>query len=681
MAKKKKKGQQRSSSASGARPKNTLNHIIKRELTNIDQYLAQDEVEEALVLLTDLNQRYPKNEAILKRLVETSFTLRDMWEYMNYAREFIAVRSDDDPDIYWRLALTYIFFDFYVHALEALEIFKDKIDIQEDKMDVIEKIANIKEFITSQCAEYDMDFEEGKQFIEKNEQIWMRLDGTNPKESLQLAEELIQIKPNFLPAHMSIGQAYFVNGQKEKAIETARYLLEHMPSEPQAHFQLIHFLFLSGQFEAATEQAEQFKNLPVSSSMQYFKLAETFSYLGNNEEVIKAFKTYKETYGEGQKKDMLSFNHQAIFHHLAAVATMRLGNQQQAEDLWKTALKIYPGLRIAEDNFDELFKAPSERYVAWHEPLSGWLIPADLMDIPEFYHPIEKHTPEEINAKAKEVQQWLKDKPHIEALIPKLLELGDPLGCNLALDIAMNAQLPELNHVLANFARGQIGPDNLRYTAAMVAQRAGVIPAGTTSMWLQGEWTDIMLLDFFISYESTEYNYSPKVRKLVQDGITALQEQRIAKALQILQQAESLAPNDLTIRQNLAIAYQVSGDEERAYKMFSTLHEEHPDYIFTAVSLSQMFITQGNIDRAREKITSLLQRKEFHIDEFIALCKGHINLALAKDKQSQAQQWLSMWKYLEPEHPEILAWQYRVNKQEILRQFLSKNIRDSLYLH
>jgi predicted Zn-dependent protease len=149
------------------------------------------------------------------------------------------------------------------------------------------------------------------------------------------------------------------------------------------------------------------------------------------------------------------------------------------------------------------------------------------------------------------------------------------------------------------------------------------------------------------------------VEKLAEQATRVLRESDGRQAEELLNEALALAPNSPGLLNNLAVAYQLQGRAEEAEEMVRQLHARYPNYLFARVSVAQMAIRDGDLERARELLLPLLQRQRLHVSEFENLCAALIDLYLAEDNCQAAQSWLQMWESTEPRNPR--AWSYRAH--------------------
>jgi tetratricopeptide (TPR) repeat protein len=259
------------------------------------------------------------------------------------------------------------------------------------------------------------------------------------------------------------------------------------------------------------------------------------------------------------------------------------------------------------------------------------------------------------------VSRFARDHPQVVALVPHLLDRGDPHGRVLAVQIAKSLKTPELLEALKEFALGQRGPDALRMEAAQTVSAAGLLPPGTIRFWSRGEWRDVMLMGFEIHSEQ-EQGHSPKVQKLLEDAQFQIRQGDAQQAEWLLQQALAIEPGARALKQTLAAAYVHLGRDAEAEALAEELLRADPDYLFARTLLAQILIPRGELERAKELVEPLLSLRRLHVTEFSALCAVQIQLLLAEGDRDAARTWLQMWEGALPNDPGVAYWRQELER-------------------
>jgi len=353
-----------------------------------------------------------------------------------------------------------------------------------------------------------------------------------------------------------------------------------------------------------------------------------------------------------------------MLHHLGAVAALRLDRVAEAKRLWKMALDVSPEFDLAVDNLEDLDLPPEERNGPWPFAVQEWLPETTIKDLVKTVPRPGTATPK---AAEHGVRRFLAQHPEFEAIAPLLLERGDPPGRALAFEIALMGQTPALNAALRDFALGTRGPDDMRFEAVQAAQRAGLLPNGDIRMWIEGEWRDVLMLDIEIYNEPVVRRIHPRAQKLHDEAGPALYTNDGAKAERLLTEARTLAPDDPSILNNLAMAYQLQGKQEQAEALAQEIGERFPDYLFGIVARAHRAIHAGQLDQAEELLRPLYQQRRLHVSEFAAIAQAQLSLLLLQDKPDAARDWLDLWHEIDPERVEASDWERRVSLAELVQ--------------
>jgi len=383
------------------------------------------------------------------------------------------------------------------------------------------------------------------------------------------------------------------------------------------------------------------------------KQAEALSYLGDDEGVLDVFQRAERA------GDLAPPLGNPLLYHLAAVAALRLGREDQALRWWRQALRQAPGLDMARENLADLSRPVGKRHAPWPFPFSNWVPPHMIREVAQaILAAAGRHDDQAI---ARATRRMLRDHPHLAALVPLLLDRGDPEGRELALRLALIAGTPDLQAALRDFALGQRGPDALRQQAAQAAVEAGLLPAGTVRLWLEGAWRDLLLFAFEVHGEPTTRHPRP-VEEWANQAMAAIHAGDGARAEELLKQALEAEPEAPDLLNNLAAAYELQGRSAEAEALHRQLVERHPDYLFARAGLAQRLIQRRDLADARALLDPLLSRRRLHFSEFAALCVAQIDLYAAEGNLDTARSWLDLWKSADPDHPGIAAMERQLGR-------------------
>jgi len=195
--------------------------------------------------------------------------------------------------------------------------------------------------------------------------------------------------------------------------------------------------------------------------------------------------------------------------------------------------------------------------------------------------------------------------------------------------------------------------DRRKRPTAEVLLQADLLSSGSLRMWNEGEWRQVMLLNMEISPEPERTFRSRALQKLYEEAYEALLDEDGPLAQEILEKAVVLAPDDPSLANNLAIAYQLQGQDDKARQMMADIHTRFPDYFFGIIAFASMEVIAGRMDHAHDLLNGLMQRKRMHTSEFVALCRAQIQAWLADKNKEAARTWLELWEKVDPDEPDL----------------------------
>lgn len=478
------------------------------------------------------------------------------------------------------------------------------------------------------------------------EQSQMAFNSGDVKRGEQIARKAAQRLPHAVAPLNNLALAHMLQGNLEQAASTARQVLEHEPDNIHALSNLAQSLFRMGQQGEAQAVAQELLIRPDIDGVLYAKIFEALATLGDDAAVIERYETFEQS---DDARDL----RMPILHHLAAVSYARQGDIKRARSLWKRAQKIEPNFALARANLDDLKQPVEERSGAWPFTMNHW--------IPQAWgealgRASDKGTRSE-TAFEGAIKRLLRETPHLESVLPTLLERGDPAGRQMALMIAQIAELP----ILRDFALSQNGTDQQRMEAAQRATEFGFLPRGkTVPLTIKGEQTELLLLAYEIYEKPQSSDISPKAQRLLEEAHDALVEGQAETAETLARQALEIAPDNPTLLNFLASSLTLQRRKEEAAVVVKHTVDVHPDYLFGRTAMAQLCIADDRVQEARDWLESLLQQPRFHVSEFKALCLAHVELLIAEKAFEGAQSWLSFMEQVDPDDPNLLRLRMRL---------------------
>ncbi len=224
--------------------------------------------------------------------------------------------------------------------------------------------------------------------------------------------------------------------------------------------------------------------------------------------------------------------------------------------------------------------------------------------------------------------------------------------------------MPEMMDALVKFAFGRAGPDQLRHEVAYFLVDRGWLPRGQpVQMWTKGEQRELLLLNYTISGEPTVH-LPHRVQRLMEQARSACRDLELDEAERLVREALELLPDHPSLLQNLAGIYSLRNDRKQAEALVRRAIEVNPDYIIGRCQMASFAVEKGDLDEAERWLEPIRDQESFHVSEFAAFCRVHIDLELARGRQDAARSWLQIWEDVTPDHPHLPIWQDKVQAMD-----------------
>jgi tetratricopeptide (TPR) repeat protein len=541
-------------------------------------------------------------------------------------------------------------------AIRALESFLRRWPTHERAAEARQTLNKLYTVLNSELNELNLPPDEAIELAVQHETVGLFLEHGKYHQGKQVAEMLLRQRPDFVPVINNLSQIHAMQGETGRAIDLCRQALQVKPDNIHALSNLARLLFLTAQPEEAAAVAEQLKASQAPAADLWSKKSEALSFLGDDEGI---FQLYQQAKAAGALK-LPETN--ALFLHLVAVASWRLGKEKEARRMWKEALKLEPGFSLAQDQLDDLAQPPSQRNGPWAFPLPNWVAEGTVRALLKVVSAAARR--KDAAAVQSTARQALEQHPELAFLAPYLLQRSNSVACDFVLSLAGMVKTPELLAAIKEFALGQHGSDEQRLKASQIASGAGLFPSGTVRMWMDGEWHDLLLLNFEISDEPSAPYEDSQVQLLSEEAYHALQDRESERAQKLLEQAIALEPDSPSLWNNLAMALEMKGQSEKAQAMLREIQTRFPDYFFGIAGIARLAVKEGDYEKARALLNSLMQRKQMHYSEYDTLCMAQIDLCLAEKNKDVARTWFEMWEHPNPENPKLEIYRLRLGLME-----------------
>ena len=443
--------------------------------------------------------------------------------------------------------------------------------------------------------------------------------------------------PDCISARNNLALAYFQTGNIEEAVHVAEETYCLASENRFAEAMLGKLRFLSGKEDEANAIADRIVVNPPTEGDPLAAAIELLSFLGRDENIVVLSEAV-------QDHEMADPRCRAMVLHHLAVAQCRLGDEKAARSSWKECLKAMPTHPDARENLDDL--DAGRGHAPWSEPLGKW-IPRAMCD--------NMLGGRSGIGQAKHLD-LATDYPAVAALIPALLDRGDPLGREMAMRMAAADGSPAMLDALQHFALGARGPDKMRHEALGILGRSGRVDTGPHRFYSRGKWTEIKLFMTEIHWEATK-SASPRVQELVETGTAALKDGDFALAEESFHRILDEEPDNCTAAYNLCIVW-VERDgkagRRRAQACLEEIYDRFPDYLFPPISLAQFAAMDGDLDRAGDLLEPILNAKKLHVSEAIALFTAHIQIAIQRREFDSAEQsWALLAQIADADDPKV----------------------------
>lgn len=609
-------------------------------LKNADALAEQKRYDEAQTLLEELIKRYPTQQDPLRSLANIAYDTRNMALY-EAACEPLVKLAPRDADLTLALAGAYLSNGRFALTARSARRFLEIAPKHERAEEAHKLLQTVEEELPKYLEGTKLDGPDGIELATLFEQAQSLLERGEYRAMRQEAQKLLARRPDHPATLNNISQSYFAEGDIDQAIVTARSVLDVEPNNIHALANLTHYAVITGCWDEAREFAADLKASKAPAYQKQLKIAEALSYLGDYAGVLDAFKQAQEK----EKTDEPYAS--ALLLHLVGAAALRLNQPDKAKRYWKQALAVQPNFGLAQANLADLNAPVEERHGAWVFSLPTWLLSTAQRDLRARVMQISAQADEDTITAT--VRAFFKQRPEVAALVPTLLERGDPGARQMALMLARSADTPEMLDALKDFALGQNGPDALRLQAFETVSQARILPPESARLWLRGAWQDVIPMNFEITDEP-QVTHTPEIQALINNGIQAIHDGDLAKAEALYQQALEQDADSPMILNNLAAIFSQQGRIQESQEINRYVHERYPDYFQGRTNMALLLARDNKVEEARAMLAPLQERRKVHTSEFSALCMAHIEVQIAAGEPEDARRWLEMWEQVMPDH-------------------------------
>ena len=630
---------------------------LEGELRRAEGYLIKEDWREASHILCALSQQYPTDKRVWQYLADASFEIGDMTLYQKACEGLVAV-APHNSDYAYCLASAYL---TNLHPLMALQAFRQALVLDpnhEHAPRSRETIERLEPMLQGVLDDMGLTEADGLEIALLHERGQAYLEQGDYAAAREAEEAVVKRHPEFMSAFNNLALISWMQGDDAGAIATTQAVLAREPENIHALANVIHFLVVLGDGEAARSYGDKLKASQANAWDGWTKKIEGLSYLADDAGAVEVFE-------QAQADDVEISAASALFFHWAAVALARTGDEKRAKAQWQAALDRDPSLSLAQDNLNDIRKPVGQRHGAWPFSWEQWFRPESSK---ELWQTLRAHLNSGQTGKLRSgMQDFLAHHGDVLAMLPRVAERGGPVGQEFVLNIAEQFKTPDQLAIIKDFALGQNGTDAMRHRAALIAAKAQLIPKDKVTLWLGGEWRDIMLLSYEFHSNPT-VKHSKKVNQGLERALNLLREggkDQAIKAETLLTQAIQAEPESPDLLNNLAIAYLYQNRDPEAYALIREITVRFPDYVMASASQARLYLDDGDIDAAEAILKPFLARDRFHFLEFNAFADAYIELLMAQKKLDGARTWVQLWGQADPDAPRLAYWQQRLGKGKL----------------
>ncbi len=628
-----------------------------KDLEDAQQMIARKDWRGAQTRLLELNRKAPDLDLILAPLALTHYHLGELSDYLWICIQ-LGKLTPDAPEHQLALAHAYLMNERPALAYARFQDFLRRWPDHEEADKAREPLAELTIVLQKILGEMNLADADALELAAMHEESQLLMAPGRYKEALAAAENLLRRKPDFLPALNNMSQMRFELGELSSAIALAERVLASAPMNFQALGNLVHFLTAVGREADARIYADRLKASERNDYDRWAKQAEACASVGDDAGVLDALA------GLEQRAEIEHHSLSPYAYHLAAVASLRLGRENEARTLWKKCLAISPDFPYAQENLADLAAPPPRRNGPWSFPLRHWL-PGPLVNDFKEEHRRAKQRGEQTMQPA--TKRYFSRHPHLPALLPILFDRGDPAGREFAATLAGFARRPEMTALLREFGLGEKGSDEARLRALLrVLELSGgdvtVLPVWPAT---PHEPTRLRLVE--IELEAIP-GLPPDAQALYEEAAGLLGDLDGRRAEPLLLQALALAPDSPALMNNLAQAYQLQNRTKEAQALIHEIHERFPDYLFGRVNAACQLIHRRKFQEACTLMQPLNEPTRLHASEALALHNAWLLFLFTDGDLTLAPLWLDAFERIAPDSPQLAHWRERLEGIERERQ-------------
>ncbi len=213
--------------------------------TNAETLLDRQHPQEALELLRELDKKYPRSPDVLGLMANAHIDMQNQHGYLHAMRRLHDL-TPNRAEVKLGLAGGYLSNGRLALALQTFQQFLKKWSNHERASEVRETVAKLETGLADILSQLGLSIENGLEFAAKHEELQVLMEIGELKRCKQLAKQLINQKPDFVPPLNNLSQVFWLDGDLLAAIETAHKVLEIESDNIHALSNLTRYLFMLG---------------------------------------------------------------------------------------------------------------------------------------------------------------------------------------------------------------------------------------------------------------------------------------------------------------------------------------------------------------------------------------------------------------------------------------------------
>ncbi|MBI3912842.1 MAG: tetratricopeptide repeat protein [Chloroflexi bacterium] len=263
-------------------------HSILSKLKEVDSLIAHKRWVEARDLLESLDARFPNREDVLSGLGNVYAELDDMPRYQQICEQLLKL-APDDPEYILAFAGACMGNIRPASAVIAFHRFLDRHPQHERAAEVRKTVEGLESRLDEFFRDAGFAGADAFESAALHEQSLALIDQGKFSQARLKAEELLKRHSNFVPALNNVGQAYFAEGQLDRAIEFAERALTLDDDNFHALGNLTRYYCLLGKMDQAQSCLARLERVESKAADVWLKKMEAASTLGADRAVMEAF--------------------------------------------------------------------------------------------------------------------------------------------------------------------------------------------------------------------------------------------------------------------------------------------------------------------------------------------------------------------------------------------------------